>query len=127
VSAAGSLEAQLRELDLALDEAVSERDGATLERLLAEDFIYTHAGGTSEGKRDFIQTVVARADPPRRALSALEVEPHGDVAVTRAIIEFVYHDGRPNLYLEYVRVHRLSGDRWLAISHHSFYPGQGQA
>jgi ketosteroid isomerase-like protein len=122
MTAAGSLEAHLHDVDVAIDTAISERDAATLERLLADDFIYTHAGGTSEAKREFIASVLARADPPRRTLSGLQVEPHGDVAITRAIIEFIYSDGRPNLYLEYVRVHRFSDDRWLAIAHRSFYP-----
>ncbi len=124
MAGAVSPEAQLREMDIAIDTAISERDAATLERLLADDFIYTHANAGSEPKREFIATIVARADPPRRTLSDLHVELHGDVAVTRATIEFVYSDGRPNLYLEYVRVHRFSNDRWVAISHRSFYPHQ---
>jgi hypothetical protein len=37
-------EAQLRELDSAIDAAVSSPDAATLDRLLADDFVYTHAG-----------------------------------------------------------------------------------
>src|SRR5438876_10235950 len=99
--------AQLPELDVAIDTAVSGLDAATLDRLLADDFIYTHAGGTSEPKGEFIATAVARVDPPRRVLHDLQVEPHGDVAVTRGTIEFIYTDARPNLYLGYVRVHRL--------------------
>jgi ketosteroid isomerase-like protein len=114
-------DAQLRELDVAIDTAVSERDAAALERLLANDFVYTHANGTPELKGKFIATAVARADPPRRVLHDLKVEPHGDVAVTRGTIEFIYTDARPNLYLGYVRVHRLLDDGWRAISHRSFY------
>ncbi len=113
--------AQLRELDIAIDTAVSDRDAATLDRLLADDFIYTHAGGVPEPKPDFIATAVARVDPPRRTLHDLQVEPHGDVAVTRGTIEFIYIDARPNLYLGYVRVYRLRDGAWRPISHRSFY------
>ena len=44
---AASTEAQLCELDSAIDTAVSSPDAATLDRLLADDFVYTHAGGTA--------------------------------------------------------------------------------
>jgi ketosteroid isomerase-like protein len=118
---AAATEAQLRELDLAIDTAVSGRDAATLDRLLADDFVYTHAGGKPEPKREFIATALARVGAPRRILHDLEVEPHGDVAVTRGTIEFIYTDARPNLYLGYVRVHRLLDSGWRAISHCSFY------
>ena len=120
---AATTEAELRELDIAIDTAVSGRDAATLDRLLADDFVYTHAGGKPEPKREFIATAVARDDPPRRILHDLQVEPHDDIAVTRGTIEFVYSDSRPNLYLGYVRVHRRQprSSGWRAISHRSFY------
>ena len=111
---AAATEAQLRELDTRDRHGVSGPDAATLERLLAYDFVYTHAGAKPEPKREFIATTVARIDPPRRILQDLQVEPHGDVAVTRGTIEFVYRDSRPNLYLGYVRVHRLLGRRLAA-------------
>jgi hypothetical protein len=114
-------EAQLRELDIAIDTAVSDRDATALERLLADDFIYTHAGGHPEPKREFIATAVARNDPPRRNLQNLETELHGDIAVTRGTIEFVYADNRPNLYLGFVRVYRQLASGWRPISHRSFY------
>ncbi len=113
--------AQVRELDLAIDTAVSGRDPATLDRLLADDFVYTHANGTPEPKREFIATVVARADPPRRVLHDLQLELHDDIAVSRGTIQFIYSDGRPNLYLGFVRVHRLRNNGWQAISHRSVY------
>ena len=118
---AATSEAELRELDIAIDTAVSGRDAATLDRLLAEDFVYTHAGGKPEPKGEFIATAVARVDPPRRILHELQMEPHGDIAVNRGTIEFIYSDSRPTLYLGYVRVHRLFDRGWRAISHRSFY------
>jgi ketosteroid isomerase-like protein len=113
--------AQVRELDITIDTAISGRDAATLDRLLADDFVYTHANGTPEPKREFIATAMARVDPPGRSLHGLQVEQHGEVAVTRGTIEFIYADARPNLYLGYVRVHRLLEGGWRAISHRSFH------
>jgi ketosteroid isomerase-like protein len=114
-------EAQLRELDLAIEAAVSGRDPATLDGLLADDFVYTHANGTPEPKREFIATAVARADPPRRVLHDLQLELHDDIAITRGAIQFIYADARPDLYLGFVRVHRRFEAGWRAISHRSFY------
>jgi hypothetical protein len=120
-AASASIEARLRELDAAIEAGVSARDAKALDRILGDDFIYTHAGGTPEAKREFIATVVARDDPPRRTLQNWKAELHADVAVTRATIEFVYSNGRPNLYLYCVRVYRQAGDDWRAISHCSFF------
>jgi ketosteroid isomerase-like protein len=114
-------ETQLRSHDAAIDAAVSSQDAATLDSLLADDFVYTHAGGKPEAKPEFIATAVARDDPPRRILHDVQVEPHGDVAVTGGTIEFIYSDARPHLYLGYVRIHRLVDNSWRAISHRSFY------
>ena len=113
--------ADLRALDLAIDAAVDRQDAAALDALLADDFVYTHAGGEGEPKRRFIATVVARAEPPRRVLHDLQVEPHGDMAVTRGTIEFVYRDARPNLSLGFVRVHRALTGGWRTISHRSYF------
>ena len=119
--AAAAIETQLRVVDGAIEAGVSDRDAASLDYLLADDFVYTHAGGTTEPKREFIATAVARADPPRRVLHDHEVEPHDDVVVTRGTIEFIYTDARPTLFLGFVRVHRLLDGRWRPISHRSFY------
>ena len=54
-------------------------------------------------------------------LHDLQAEQHGDVTVTRGTIEFIYTDTWPNLYLGYVRVHRLLDGGWQAISPRSFY------
>jgi hypothetical protein len=113
-------EAQLRAVDVAIETAVSGRDATMLNHLLAADFVYTHAGGKPERKPEFISTAVARADPPRRSLHDHHVEPHGDTALTSGTIEFIYTDGRPNLYLAFVRVHRLFSYGWRPISHCSF-------
>jgi ketosteroid isomerase-like protein len=111
----------LRQLDLIIDTAVSERDAATLGSVLAEDFIYTHSNGRSQSKKDFIDAIAGREQPPRRVLSEIEAELHGDVGVTRGNLDIQYADERPNLYMRYVRVYRLSNHHWLPISHRTVY------
>jgi ketosteroid isomerase-like protein len=111
----------LREQDQAIDTAISTRDSAALEAALADDFIYTHSNGRSQPKGEFIEAIARREDPPRRLLSGVEVEPHGDIVVTRGDLDIQYYDSRPNIYMRYVRVYRQTSGGWLAFSHRTLY------
>jgi ketosteroid isomerase-like protein len=112
---------QLADLDRAIDSAVSDRDSSVLESLLAEDFIYTHSNGRSQPKTEFIAAIAQREDPPRRVLSDIQVELHGDVAVSRGDLDIRYLDDRPDLFMRYIRVYRQFGTEWRAISHRTVY------
>jgi ketosteroid isomerase-like protein len=112
---------QLADLDRAIDSAVSDRDSAVLESLLADDFIYTHSNGRSQPKTEFIAAIAQRHDPPRRILSDIQVELHGDVGVSRGDLDIRYLDDRPELFMRYVRVYRQVGTQWRAISHRTVY------
>src|ERR1700730_7671931 len=111
----------LRQLDVLVDTSVSDRDAATLGSVLADDFVYTHSNGRSQSKREFIDAIAGREQPPRRVLSEIEAELHGDVAVTRGNLDIEYADERPNLYMRCVRVYRLSSHHWRPISHRTVY------
>jgi len=113
--------ALLAELDQAIDTAMSAQDAATLEMLLADDFIYTHSNGRSQPKREFVDAILERKDPPRRTLSGIGVEFHDEICVTRGDLDIVYHDERPDLFMRYVRVYRYAADRWQAFSHRTVY------
>jgi ketosteroid isomerase-like protein len=117
----GDTEAELRKLDPVMDNAMAGRDAATPESLLADDFIYTHSNNNHQAKREFINAIAARENPPRRDLSKIEAEVHGDVAVTRGNLDVVYGDERPTLVFRYVRVYRFDGDKWRPISHCTLY------
>ena len=107
-------------LDPRMDTAMADQDRATLESLLAEDFIYTHSNGMSQDKGAFIDGIMAREGPPRRDLSEIEGELHGDVAVSRGNLDVVYADGR-RLVFRYVRVYRQQDGDWRPISHRTVY------
>ena len=111
----------LRALDQRIDTAVSRRDAATLESVLADDFIYTHSNGKSQSKAEYIEAIAKRDNPPARIDSGIGVEFHDDIAITRGDLDIEYRDDRPNLYMRYVRVYRLSDDRWRPISHRTVY------
>jgi ketosteroid isomerase-like protein len=111
----------LTDLDQAIDTAMSARDAAALDSLLADEFIYTHSNGRSQAKQEFVAAIVQRSDPPRRFLSDVHVELHSDIAVTRGDLDIRYLDNRPDLFMRYVRIYRQFGADWRAISHRTVY------
>jgi ketosteroid isomerase-like protein len=117
--------AQLAALDPQIDTAMAQQDGQTLDSLLADDFIYTHSNGLSQPKADFIAAILKRENPPRRDLSEVQAEVHGDVTVTRGNLDVVYDDGR-RLVFRYVRIWRLIDSSWRAISHRTLYANDRQ-
>ena len=114
-------ESLLRDLDPQIDTAMALGDVAKLEALLADDFIYTHSNNRHDPKPVFIDAIAKRENRPRRDLTETEAEVHGDVAVTRGNLDIVYYDERPSLYMRYVRIWRLTGNDWRAISHRTLY------
>jgi Domain of unknown function (DUF4440) len=108
-------------LDPRIDTAMAEGDLAALDALLAPDFIYTHSNNNHQAKAEFIEAIGKRENRPRRDLTEVEAEVHVDVAVTRGNLDVVYYDDRPTLYFRYVRIWRLEGDAWRAISHRTVY------
>jgi ketosteroid isomerase-like protein len=121
VSLATSAEELLRNLDVEIDAAVSDQNADTLREILADDYIYTHSNGRSQAKAEYIAGVTERVNPPRRVLTDIQVELHGDVAVTRGNLDIIYSDDRTNLCMRYVRVYRLLNERWRPISHRTVY------
>jgi hypothetical protein len=109
-------EKALTERNLAVDDCVTRADAAGLALLLNDDFEYTHSNGMHQNKAEYVAAAGARKDPPLRRLSDSINEFHDDIAVVRGSIDVIYDDGRPQLYLRYVRVWRLVAGQWKAIS-----------
>ena len=116
---------ELCRLDAEIDAAITSQDGAALERICADDFMYTHSDGKmTQTRSEYIRLHVTakRSDtPPSRVLTDQQAEVHGDIAVTRGDMTATYSDGRPTLYRRYVRVYRMDGGRWRAISSRTLY------
>ena len=102
--------------NLAIDDCLSRADAAGLAQYLAEDFRYTHSTGMKQTRQEYLDAYSARKDPPLRRLSDTVVELHEDVAVTQGSIDVIFSDQRPTLLMRYVRVWRLIGGQWMAIS-----------
>lgn len=105
----------LLSLDSRLEEAASDGDFDALEPILAEDFIYTHSSGKSQGKSEWLEGLKPLAGKRQRVLSGVKIEPHGGVAVVMGDMDIV-RPGSPTQLNRYVRVYRLDGGRWRAIS-----------
>jgi ketosteroid isomerase-like protein len=115
------VESHLISLDPQIDTAMAQGDLAALNTLLAPDFIYTHSNNNHQAKAEFIDAIGKRENRPRRVLTEVEAEVHGEVAVTRGNLDVVYYDERPTLYFRYVRLWRLEAGSWRAISHRTLY------
>jgi ketosteroid isomerase-like protein len=115
------VESHLSSLDPQIDTAMAQGDLAALNTLLAPDFIYTHSNNNHQAKAEFIDAIGKRENRPRRVLTEVEAEVHGEVAVTRGNLDVVYYDERPTLYFRYVRLWRLAAGGWRAISHRTAY------
>jgi ketosteroid isomerase-like protein len=111
----------LKDLDPRIDTAMALGDLKTLAALLADDFVYTHSNGNHQAKQEFIEAIGKRENRPRRDLLEIEAEVHDDVAITRGNLNIVYYDDRTDLFFRYVRIWRLFGDTWRAISHRTLY------
>jgi len=109
-------EQALADRNLAIDDCVTRADAVGLAQYLNDDFRYTHSNGMTQTKQEYVDAAGRRTDPPWRKLSETFIEIHGDVAVTRGNIDVIYEDKRPTLCVRYVRVWRLVGGLWMAIS-----------
>ena len=120
VVAATDVEEELVALEHAQAAAVVNLDFAALERVYADDFVFTHGTGVVESKTEWLEAL--RAGQPRyfsREHDLLEVEPHGDVAITYGRLQIHNRlngvDGR--FSARYVRVYVRRDGRWQLVSH----------
>jgi ketosteroid isomerase-like protein len=104
----------LADLDKRMDELAASGDLAALGALVAPDFIYTHSTGQSQTRDEWFASNAQNAGKFKRLVTDVEVEVHGDVAVTRGNLDIVRDDGP--VLMRYVRVHRLKDGKWQAIS-----------
>jgi hypothetical protein len=112
---AGADAKTLEERNLAIDECASTGQATRMATYLAEDFRYTHSNGLTQNKQEYVDAYAKRKDPPLRQLSENIVDIHDNIGIVRGNIDVIFSDGKPQLYLRYVRVWRLDGGQWMAI------------
>src|SRR6266436_5993800 len=114
-----------------MEAAVVRGDVAYLDRVCASDFSFTHGDGWTTGgeplKVDTKETWLAyvKQQPPPylyRNLDAVQVELHGDVAITYGRYLYKPRSNSPNpsrghLYVWFERVYVKHNGQWQHVSH----------
>ncbi len=114
-----------------MEAAVVRGDVAYLDRVLSSDFLFTHGDGWTTGgeplKVDTKETWLAyvKQQPPPylyRNLDAVQVELHGDVAITYGRYLYKPRSNSPNpspghLYVWFERVYVKHTGQWQHVSH----------
>lgn len=128
--------AAIAALEHRVEAAVARRDAAFLEGVYAPTFRFRHSTGWLEDRAARMANLRRAPGPndPRvisRTLDSLEVEVHGDVALTTGRI-FVRRDDpkaegpwRPGYTVRYARVYARQGGRWTLLTHHSTHETPG--
>jgi hypothetical protein len=105
-------------LEKRVEAAFLEGDVAFLDDVLAEDFMFSHATGNVASKRETIEDFARPGNFISRELTDVDIELHGDVALSVGRIEVV--SSRPSSYTVcYVRLYMAERQRWRLASHRS--------
>jgi hypothetical protein len=105
----------LRALDASIDELASNGDFDGLASLLAADFWYNHLTRARQDKAAWLEGLKALVRRRQRVPSSIHIELQRDLAVAMGDLDIIWTGGR-HQYDRYVRVYRLQGGKWLAVS-----------
>jgi hypothetical protein len=112
-----------------MEAAVIRQDTAFLERALAPTLIFTHGDGWIDGgaplkvdtKASWIEYVKKQPSPYiYRELDHIQVELHGDIAITLGRYFYLPRSTKPttsHLYVWFERVYVKQNGQWLHLSH----------
>lgn len=110
---------ELLELDRRWNEAYPRRDLATLERIIADDWICIDGAGLVIGKRQLLDRVEASPgflDPYKFDETRLRIFTDTAIITGRLSGEGLDDDGRFFLEQRYTRVYVKRSDRWQCVS-----------
>lgn len=107
----------LRAMDQRIEDAVVGADLKFLESAYASDFRFTHGTGNVQSKDEWLKSVAKRGFLSRK-ISLVEVELHGDVAVTVGRLDVIKNgEGGEKYSLKYVRIYGRRNGRWQLLMH----------
>lgn len=123
VLATGNEAAQLVAIEEAMAMAVVEMDFATLDKVYADDFVFSHSTGVVETKDDWFAFLRDNENfYTFRSVDHVKVELHGNIAVTdgRIHIKTRSNDpGRREFTVWYIRIFERRNGNWKLVSHRS--------
>jgi len=115
-----SAAATIRALEQRIEDATVSGDTTFLEKVFADDFTYARTTGEIENKAQWLQRVARRPFVARKIVT-LDIEVHGDVAVTHGQLDMTVqdeHGGHSNL-VKYLRVYEQRKGQWQLLTHRS--------
>ena len=109
-------------LNQQIDNYVVLRNTAELDKLYADDFVFSHGSGRIEGKKGWF-TSVAKGNFLQRQHDSVTVEMHPGIAVLRGKLSVQKKDVKNNsrYHLKYIRVYALRDKQWQMISHVTYW------
>ncbi|HUQ30613.1 MAG TPA: nuclear transport factor 2 family protein [Pyrinomonadaceae bacterium] len=109
---------EIKQLEQRIEDAVVKADIKFLESVYANDFRFTHGDGEVQNKAEWLG-LVAKREIVSRKIYTLDVEVHGNVAVTFGRLDTLWRgDNKDDRYaLKYMRVYERRKGRWVLLSH----------
>jgi len=103
--------AAVREAAIGWTTAVVKEDHATLQRLLADDLVFVHSGGTvPQNKAEYIASP-ENSDYDALPLRDINVRIYGNTAVLSALLD-TKHKGREPSPVKTLQIYKLNSGRW---------------
>lgn len=105
-----------------IDDLVIKQDLKALDKVYANDFVFSHGTGKVEGKTGWLSTV-EKTKYLLRQNDSVTAELHPGVAMVRGRLTVQRVDAAKTTryHLKYVRAYALRGKQWQMISHYTTY------
>jgi ketosteroid isomerase-like protein len=113
-------DADVLRANASIDAGVVTKDMAALQKLYADDFVFTHGTGLVEGKASWLKNVQSPdVQFKQRKQDSTQVEMHNDVAIVIGRLDIVREQKHQTATygIWYVRVFVWRAKRWQLISH----------
>jgi len=115
----GGTDKEIRDLEAQRFHAMEKGDVETLERIISDDLIYTHANGLRQSKFDVIG-VLGSSDMKYESITAYDVRVriYNDTAIVagRASIHIKAHGGGGSFEICYLDVYVKQEGRWQMVA-----------
>jgi len=120
---------ELIAVEKAIAAAVVNLDFESMDWIYADEFVFYHSTGVVEGKDDWIRKLRnGDAVYTARIVDSLEVDFHGDTAITSGRIHLKTKSADPQrreFTVWYYRIYEKRDGRWQMVSHRSLHEELG--
>lgn len=109
-------------LNQQIDNYVVANNVISLDKLYADDFVFSHGSGRVEGKQGWF-TSVAKGSFLQRQHDSVTVELHTNIAILKGKLSVTKKGTKENsrYHLKYLRVYALRNLQWQMISHITYW------